>query len=834
MTLDPGPREDPGPRTLESRGVAIWPAGSIKPLQDLRFGIRTLLRAPGFALLAIASLALGIMATTSMYSVVRAVVLDPFPYKDVDNLMSIRVSDAENRGDRTYYSTDQYLEFARRTTIFDGVVASTISDVVWTGAGDPQRLRGNHITTNTFDVMGVPPLLGRAVRRSDGDPGAAPVVVLGFKFWQRQFAGQAAVVGRQLVLNGVSRTVVGVMPKRFMWRGADVYVPVVFEQGKVIEGVRTVHVLGRLKPGITEAQADADLRPIVADLARREPDQFPKGQWRVGLLSFKETFPSDLRETLWILFAAVGLLLLIACVNVSNLLLSRASTRQREMAVRAAIGAGRARLTRQLLTESLLIAAGGALLGVPLAYLGLNAIIALVPQGTIPDESEIVINGAVLAFTVAVSMTTALIFGLAPAWQGSAIDLTESLKDGARSVTGGRRQAVISNGLVIAEVALSVMLLVGAALMMRTLVAMQEVDLGIRPERLLTMRVPLAETRYPDPERRIAFFQALLARLDGAPGVRGVGLNTGVHPFAGWNAPFEVPGSRVVDSRPGLVQQVNASYTQTMGIPVLRGRALEPGEVERRQMVAMANQTLVARYFEGADPLGQTVRVPRLRQAPFNLPTDTFQIVGVVRDTPNRDITDPVRPEIYVPFTLAGLSERLVVRTDGEPESAASLVRAEIAAIDRDQPVTDVRSLESALNDFVFAGPRFSLTLFGVFAVLGLTLAVVGVYGVVAHAVSRRTQEIGVRMALGATTQGIVSMVLTGGVKLIAAGIVVGLAGSALAARAMREMIWNVSPWDPVSFAAVAAVLLVVGVQATLWPALRATRVNPVSALRKE
>ncbi len=361
---------------------------------------RSLAGAPGFTLLAIVSLALGIMATTAMYSVVRAVVLDPFPYKDVDNLMSIRVADPGGRGGRTYYSTDQYLEFAGRATIFEGVVASTISDVIWTGSGDPQRLRGNHITTNTFDVMGVPPLLGRTVRPADGVPGALPVVVLGFKFWQRQFGGEPSVVGRQMLLNGVNRTVVGVMPKRFMWRGADVYVPVVFEQGKVIEGVRNVHVLGRLKAGVTEAQAEADLRPIVADLAQREPAQFPDGRWRVGLLSFKETFPSGLRETLWILFAAVGLLLLIACVNVSNLLLSRAATRQREMAVRAAIGAGRARLARQLLTESLLIAVGGAVVGVPLAYVGLTAIIALVPPNTIPDESEIVINGAVLAFTV--------------------------------------------------------------------------------------------------------------------------------------------------------------------------------------------------------------------------------------------------------------------------------------------------------------------------------------------------------------------------------------------------------------------------------------------------
>ena len=803
-------------------------------VQDLRFGVRTLVGAPGFAALAIVSLALGIMATTAMYSVVRAVVLDPFPYKDVDNLMSIRVADPSGRGGRTYYTTDQYLEFARRATIFDGVIASTISDVIWTGAGNPQRLRGNHITTTTFDVMGVPPLLGRAVRPADGVPGAPPVVVLGFKFWQRQFGGEASAVGRQMLLNGVNRTVVGVMPKRFMWRGADVYVPVVFEQGKVVEGVRNVHVLGRLKAGVTEAQAEADLRPIVADLAQREPAQFPEGRWRVGLLSFKETFESNLGETLWILFAAVGLLLLIACVNVSNLLLSRAATRQREMALRAAIGAGRARLVRQLLTESLLIALGGALLGIPLAYGGLNAIIALVPPDTIPDESEIVINGAVLAFTVGISMATAVIFGLAPAWQGSSIDLTESLKDGARSVTGGRRQAIMSNGLVIAEVALSVMLLVGAALMMRTLVAMQNVDLGVRPERLMTMRVPLVETRYPDATRRVAFFQSLLTRLENAPGVRGAAVSSGVHPFGGWLVPIEVPGSGSQDSRPAVFHQVSAGYTRTMGIPLLAGRGLEIGDVDRRQMTALVNQALVTRYFGDGNALGRTVRVPRLRQPPASLENDTFEIVGVVGNTVSRGLSELTRPELYVPFSLVGLAQSVAVRTDGEPERATALVRAEVAALDRDQPLSDIRSLESTLDDYMFAGPRFGLTLFAVFATLGLTLAVVGVYGVIAHAVSRRTQEIGVRMALGATTDRIVSMVLAGGAKLVAAGIVIGLAGSALAARAMRELIWNVSPWDPVSFVAVAAVLMVVGLQATLWPALRATRVNPVAALRKQ
>jgi putative ABC transport system permease protein len=530
----------------------------------------------------------------------------------------------------------------------------------------------------------------------------------------------------------------------------------------------------------------------------------------------------------------VGLLLVIACVNVSNLLLSRASARQREMAVRAALGARRSRLLRQLLTESLLLAVPGSALGIVLAYVGLTAIIALVPAGTIPDESEISINSAVLIFTVLISILTAIVFGLAPAWQASKPELAKSLKDARGAISGGRGQVHVRNGLVVAEVALSVMLLVGATLMMRTLLALQDVDLGIRTDRLLTLRIPLPDQRYPDPARRIVFFRELLERVKAVPGVTAAGLNTGMHPFGNWGLPVDVAGRGQQDARPAVVHQVSGEYTETLGIALLQGRLFTDADLYGRRHVAVVNQAFVRRYFTGQEPLGRGVHIPRMLTPPFNLTDGSFQIVGLVRDTLNRSLRNEVQPELYMPYTVTGLADRLVVLTQADPATVTNAVRSQVYALDKDQPVTEVRTMQAMLDNFVFSGPRFSLVLFSVFAALGLALAVIGVYGVISHAVSRRKQEIGVRIALGASFSQIVRMILSSGLMLIGAGIVLGLAGSAAAAKILQQMIWKVSPFDPLSFAVVAGILLMVGLQACLWPAFRAARVDPVSVLRCE
>ena len=803
-------------------------------LQDFCYGVRILRKSPGFSAIAILSLALGIMAATAMYSVIYGVVLNPFPYRDVDSLMSVKIWSPDQSGYRVGYTVDQFLEIAGRNNIFEGVIASTISDVLWSSQGEPQRLRGNVCTMNTFDVMGVPPLIGRTPTPADAVPGAPSVAVLGYKFWNRQFGADPTVLGRQMLLNETTRTIIGVMPPRFMFRGADVYLPTIFHRGQLPEGVRYVHLLGRLKPGVTPAKSETDLLPIIADLKQGEPAAFPE-KWRVGLLSFKETFPSGIREVLWILFGAVGLLLLIACANVSNLLLSRAISRQREIALRASLGATRARLVRQLLTESLLLATLAGTLGAVMAFGVLRAIIAVVPPGSIPDESQIVIDRPVLLFSLGISFLTALVFGLTPALHVSRGQLVAALKESGRGIGAGIRQVFASNAMVVAEVALSLVLLFGATLMIRTVLAIQNVNLGIRADRLLTLRVPLSTQRYPDAAHRTAFFEELLRRVEHLPGVDAAGINAGMHPFfGGMETSVEISGATQTDTRPVVIHQVSRDYTKVFGIALVEGRLFTDNELASRSRLAIANQSFVRRYLPNSDPLGRLASIPRLASAPSNITDNAFQIVGVVKDAVNRGLTSEIAPELYIPYTITGTANYFAVLTNTDPTSLAKAVTEQVYALDPNQPVTDVRTVSSLLNDWEYAGPRFSVVLFAVFAALGLTLAVVGVYGVVSNAVSQRTHEIGVRKALGAASADVLLLVFRFGARLILLGIGIGLAASLAIARILSNQLWGVSPHDPLTLFSVVVLLLLVGFLACWVPARRAMRVDPLVALRYE
>ena len=805
-------------------------------MRDVRFAIRHLGRNAGTTVVAVLSLALGMMATTALYSVIHAVILDPFPYRDIDTLMSVRVSAIGQPGGRTGYTPDQFLEIAERNTIFDGVIASTISDVLWTDDAEPRRLRGNYGTANTFQVMGVPPLVGRAYGPADIAPGAPPVVVLGFRCWQREFGGDPQVVGRTLRLNGQVRAVVGVMPKRFMWRGADVYLPIALRRGETVQGVQYVHLLGRLKPNVSEAHAEADLRPIIADLKRREPTQFPQA-WRVGLLSFKETFPSGIRQNLWIMLGAVGLLLLIACANVSNLLLAKTAERRKEMTVRAALGAGRGTIVRQLLVESLILACAAGVLGTVLAWTGLRGILALVPPDTIPDEAEISLNTPVLLFTLLVSALTSVLFGLAPALYSASENVAGALRATSRTLTGA--QGRFRHGLVIAEVALALMLLVGAGLMMRTLLAVQQADLGFHPDRLLTFRVPLPEARYTNRDRRVAFFQELLRRVETVPGVSAAAVNTSVHPLGNLTTPVEVPAT-LLAAAPAMIHQTSAGYRTVFDLPVTSGRFLSDADVARADAVAVVNQAFVRARLEGRGPMGQSIRVPLLARPPFNSPKDTFEIIGVVGDRLNTMDTgevgvDPaVVPEVYVPYTLTARSERLVVLARSDPASITKAAVGQIYAIDPAQPATEVRPLDDVLRDQAYAEPRFNLALFSVFAALGLILSVVGIYGAMASSVAQQVPEMGVRLAIGASPGVVFWMVVIRGGRLLGIGLALGLAGSLFSAHLLSRYVWRAGTFDPVTIGAVSALLALAGLLACVWPARRAARVDPVVALRQE
>ncbi len=802
--------------------------------RDLRFGLRNLAGAPGFAALAIGSLALGIGGSTAMYSVVHAVIIDPFPYKDPGRLMSVNmIGRGERWGNGSQYTIDRFLDISERNTVFSGVIASTWSDITWTGEGDPQRLRGNHCTANTFDVMGVAPLIGRSTMPSDSAPGAEPVTLLGFKFWQRQFGGDPGVLGRKLRLNDKVRTVIGVMPPRFMWRGADVYLPDVFHRGETVEGERDVNLMARLKPGITRAQATAELAPLFQNLQHQHPDDFPKS-WRLELRDFGETFPSGIQDALWILFGAVGLLLLIACVNVSNLLLSRASYRRREIAIRGALGAGRLRLIRQLLAESLLLSVFGGAAGVVLAVAGLRGIIAMVPPNTIPDEAQISLNLPVLLFSLAVSVGAALLFGLAPALNLAGGEILAPLKEAGRGNAGSLRQRMLRGFLVVGEVALSLMLLVGASLMIRTLISIQGANLAFHPERILTLRIPFSEQRYPDADRRNAFLREELGRMKNIPGVQAVGINAGMPPVYNWQMPVTLPGKTEPEPQLVIFHQINADYLQVMGTPLVRGRFLTEQEVNGRIHSVAVNQAFVRRYFGGGDAIGRIVRVPRLKTPPVNLSDDGFQIVGVVGDTINRVSTREIIPEMYVPYTLTAVSDRIFVLGPEHPESLARSLKAQVYAVDPVQPVMDMMPMEQVLAENAYARPRFNLLLFGVFAAFGLVLALCGIYGVTSQTVAQQTREIGIRIALGASYGQVIGMVLTMGVRLLAIGVAVGLVASIASVKVLKGLVANVSTFDPYSFAAVTLLLLAAGLFAAFWPARRAARVDPVTALRQE
>jgi len=800
--------------------------------RDIRHAARALAHSPAFSITAVLSLALGIGATTTIFSVVHAVVIDPFPYRSPETLLSLAAVGPNGRGNFSTYTIDEYVELTERATVFEGLIASTISDVSLTGSGAPERLRGNYVSMNTFDVMGVPPLLGRTTSAADARAGAPPVAVLGYRYWQRQLGGDAAVIGRTLRLEGEQREVIGVMPRRFMWRGADVYLPTRYVRGLHLPGTRTVHVMGRLATGGSQAQAEASLRPVIADFAARAPDRFP-ASFRLVFTNFGETFSSSLGPTLGVLLGAVSLLLLIACGNVSNLQLARATARAREMALRASLGASRWRLVRELLAESALLAAIGGLLGVALTQASFWAVTTVIPPGTIPDESHVRLNAPVLWFSIALASVATLLAGLMPAWQVSRTQAAQTLREGGRSSTAGARQSRLRGALVIVEIGLATVLLVGAGLMIRTLVGMQQVPLTFDPSRILTMRVPLNATRYPAPDSRARFLNALLVRIGALPGVQAVTVDSGL-PFVGARRTrIGIPGQPPTEQA-SLVHETGAAYLGMQRATLVAGRGLTDADVSTVRRVGVVNRAFARQFFGDASAVGRIVTLDYLSRPPLSLADNGFEIVGVIDDLRNTGPQRAPAPEIYVPFGVNAIFTNLIVEGRVPPQRLERSVRAEVYALDAEQPVTDVLPLDKVIDDEVFAQPRFSLLLLGVFAAVGLLIAVIGVYGVVAYSVARQRAEFGVRLALGASRNDVLRLVLARGVRLVSLGTLVGLVLALWATRVLSAQVSGVTTRDPFAYVAVAILLAAAGLLASLPPALRAARSSPLEALRAE
>jgi len=802
-------------------------------LQDVRYSARQLLRYPGFSITAIVTLALGIGIATAVFSVAYGVLIDPFPYKDVHTLATPKLCWPEigECGWRAY-TPQQFNEIVQKTDIFSGVTASTITYVELTGAHEPQRLRGNYITTNTFDVLGVRPLLGRATQASDVEPGQEEVALLSYRYWQAHYGGSTAIIGRVLTFDRHPRVIIGVMPPRFLWRGADVYLPVKMTNELTVQGQRYFALVGRLKPGVTDAQAAAELRPIFQDFSLSAPYIFPKNLG-LGILPFDEMFKSNLAGTIHLLLGSVFVLLFIACVNVSGLLLARAVKREHEFVLRASIGASRARLVRHALTESLLLALAALPVALGFSFLALKTILRIVPTDTIPDEAVVTMNFSVLLGSLGIALATVVIFGMAPAWHSANPRLAAAL-NGTRS-SGSRAQRRVLSCFVVTEVALSLALLMLAGLMVRSLLAVENIPVPFAADRTLMLQIPLSDVRYPSPDSRTLFFRDLLDRVRAIPGVNSATVDA-AFPFMDLYGDRVQIGGQPTDRRIVAMHLTDPDFLAMSGRHMLQGHFLDPREVSSSAHEAVITENFARRYFAGENVIGRTVRLPEFK--PDNktkLANDAFTVVGVMSDLPFFVGFRENYPHIFLPYTTAPqAASTLILSTSLPPEQLVNPVRETIHAIDKDQPVTDVMSLRQMMDMYGYAGPRFSLALFGTFAAAALALSLIGIYGVLSFITSQRTQEIGIRMALGADRKQVMAMVLRQSFLLSLMGVGIGLPLAWVAGRLAQKELVQTSQHDPLVFIGAIAILLLLGVAATFLPARQAAAVNPVSALRAE
>jgi predicted permease len=798
-------------------------------LQDVRYALRSLRHHPIFALTAVLTLALGIGANTAIFSAVEGVLLRPLPFPEPERLVTVWGHHASIG--REAASLPDYLDWRRESRSFSGMAARANTQFTLTGAGDPAVVRGAVVTANYFRVLGAPIPVGRGFGDDEEKSGAARVAVLSDGFWRREFGGRPDAVGRQLTLGGVPYTIVGA-GARGVSVPDDVDVWAVLTTDTTL-GRRNdfLEVVGRLAPGVDVRRAQEEMTTIARRLERSYPGS--NAGWGVELVGLQERVVGEIRPALLLFMGAVGLVLLIACANVANLMLARVASREREVTIRAALGASRRRLVRQLLTESVVLALAGGALGLGLAVWGVRALHALEP-GTIPRLDEIAVDGSAFAFALVLSVATGLLFGLVPAGRILSYDLRGGLAEGGRGMAGHRSAGRTRGLLVLAEVALACVLLVGAALLLRSFVGLQGVDPGFAPGGILTARVTLPRSRYDDPARQAAFTDALLERMRGLPGVGSAALAS--HAPLGDGPPYwafsvagvEQPPPEVVQD--AVVYRTSPDYFRTFAIPLLRGRLYGAGDRADAAPVALVSETLARRYWPDRSPLGARITLGD--------PTDTasvwLRVVGVVGDVRQEGPVAAAYPQLYLP--LAQLSSRsllIALRTTGNPLSLTPAVKRAIADIDAQLALGSVATMDERVAG-TLARPRVNAVLLGGFAVTALVLAALGIYGVVAYGVAQRTRELGIRMALGARGDDVLRLVLRQGMAPVLAGLAVGLGGAAAGSRVLRGLLYGVGATDPLTYAGVALFLAAVALVASYLPARRAAMADPVIALRNE
>ena len=809
--------------------------------QDVRYAVRNLRKSGGFAAVAVVTLALGIGASTAIFSVVDNILMEPFPYTDAKRYMSVQIHDTEQNqpGGRAGYNGPEFLNYVEQNHVFDRVIANDNLDVLYRSGEGTLRFDGNYVTPGTFEFLGMPALLGRGMQPADYEPGAPLVFVLRYKTWVKDFGADPSIVNKTFILNDQPSTLVGIMPPRFGWGNADMWIPKKPERASAATAVAGAFpqfwfLLGHLKPGVSIKEAEADLTIVANRLSKVYPKDYPK-HFNVHIESLTNLVVGQFKTTLFIVLAAVGLLLLIGCGNVANLLLARATTREKEFAIRSALGANRWRLIRQLLVESVILAMGGAALGTLLAWGGLKSLVALMPQNIIPAEAVIRLNTPVLSFTLGVAVLTALVFGLVPALKAARKDVNEPLRDSGKGVSGGFRHGRFRDAVVVLEVGLSLTLLVAAGLLMRSFVALRDVKLGLRPDHVLVARLPLPIDRYKTAAQVAGFYRPLLQRLKALPGVVDATETSTLPPYGGIPSDIEIPGKTHAEKWNAMFQLVSEGYFPVLKIQFVAGRPFTEAEVDGARKLAVVNQTFVKKYLGNDQPIGQQVRIAQLEHFEDPVKDPVFEIVGLVADVKNRGLQEPIQPEMWVPYTVTGSAFRgILVRTEREPMTMMNAVEKEIWATDRNVALTLTGTLEGYISQFSYAGPRFGFFLMMIFGAIGLALVTIGVYSVLAYTTTRRTHEIGIRMALGAEGADVVGMVIRMGLRLVGIGVALGLIASVALGRVIATQLWGVSAYDPWTLTSVAVVLLLTGLVACWLPARRASRVDPLTALRYE